>query len=161
MKDSFPEALIKGKTRLPVGNASAAIIILDDGRYLLQLRDELEFIWYPGHWGCFGGGVEQGEDALEALKRELKEELGFECTEANFFIEIDFDLSGLNHGRYYRKYYVIHMSLAEMNQLCLGEGKAVEAFDGDSVLGRLEVTPYDAFALFLHARSYRFLRDQQ
>jgi 8-oxo-dGTP pyrophosphatase MutT (NUDIX family) len=129
---------------------------LEDGRYLLQLRDDVESIWYPGHWGCFGGAVEPGEDPTTALRRELREELGYEISAANFFVQLDFDLSGLNQGRHYRKYYVVPMALTELRNLQLGEGKALAAFDGDTILGSLNVTPYDAFVLFLHARAFRF-----
>ena len=56
-------------------DAVAAIITVEDGRYLMQLRDDIPRIFYPGHWGCFGGAVGSGEDGLVALQRELAEEL--------------------------------------------------------------------------------------
>jgi 8-oxo-dGTP pyrophosphatase MutT (NUDIX family) len=151
-------ALITGQTKLSVQNASAAIIVLEDGRYLLQLRDDREEIWYPDHWGCFGGGVESEEDPLEALRRELREELGYDFQEAKLFIQLDFDLPGLKLERYYRKYYLMTMPVADMRHLTLGEGKAVAAFDGDTMLSSLKLTPYDAFVLFLHARAFRIGR---
>ena len=41
----------------------------------MQLRDDIPRIFYPGHWGCFGGAVGPGEDGPTALRRELAEEL--------------------------------------------------------------------------------------
>ena len=97
-----PSVFVTARAPLPIGDATAAIILLEDGRYLLQLRDNIESIWYPGHWGCFGGGVDPGEDPVRALRRELREELSFEFTEARFFTELEFDLAGLGLDRYYR-----------------------------------------------------------
>lgn len=146
---------VAARSRLSVGDASAAIIVLEDGRYLLQLRDDIEPIWYPGHWGCFGGEVETGEDPVEALRREVREELALEMGSANFFTEFQFDLTGLKLGRYYRRYYVVPMAVSDLSRLCLGEGVAVEAFDSETMLGKLNISPYDAFALYLHARASR------
>ena len=64
---------VDARSRLSVGDASAAIIILEDGRYLLQLRDDIELIWYPGHWGCFGGG------GLLSLVKILLRHFGEKC----------------------------------------------------------------------------------
>ena len=58
-------------------NASAAIIINKYDQVLLQLRDDREGIFFPNHWGFFGGGCEDGEDFSESLIRELEEELTF------------------------------------------------------------------------------------
>jgi 8-oxo-dGTP pyrophosphatase MutT (NUDIX family) len=146
---------VSGRSTLYVGNAAAAIILIEDGRYLLQLRDDLESIWYPGHWGCFGGGVEEGENPVGALRRELREELALEFDEARFFTELQFDLSGLGLARYFRSYFLVEITLEQMTRLRLEEGAAVAAFHSDVILGALKVSPYDAFALFLHARGSR------
>ena len=52
---------------------------------LLQLRDEKPTIKYPGCWGTFGGGVEEGENPKEAIKREVKEELNYNLKNPEFF----------------------------------------------------------------------------
>jgi hypothetical protein len=39
-------------------DAAAAIIVTDDGRYLMQERDDTPGIFYPDHWGLFGGAFE-------------------------------------------------------------------------------------------------------
>jgi 8-oxo-dGTP pyrophosphatase MutT (NUDIX family) len=135
---------------LMAADAAAALIILDDGQYLLQHRDDRPAIWYPGHWGCFGGAVDDGEDAVQALRRELREELELELGTPTYFTSIDFDLSRFGLRRYFRSYYVVRVSRAEQERLVLHEGQALGAFPGDTVLHDLRVTPYDAFVLFLH-----------
>lgn len=139
--------------RLTGSDAVAAIIVLEDGRYLLQHRDNIPEIWYPDHWGCFGGGVDEGEDPITALKRELYEEIEFRPREIAYFSRFDFDLAELGMDRYYRMYYVIPMTSVEHDRLVLHEGLEMKAFSGETVLQELRLTPYDAFALFLyHAR---------
>src|SRR5438094_242679 len=54
---------------------SAAAVLTVDDRYVLQLRDNSAAIAFPGHWGLFGGEVKQGETPLEAIRREIHEEL--------------------------------------------------------------------------------------
>ncbi len=53
-----------------------AIISVSDG-YLCQLRDDKPGIEWPGYWGLFGGHVDKGESDLQAIRRELQEELGW------------------------------------------------------------------------------------
>jgi len=130
--------------------SGSALIVLDDGSYLLQHRDDKPDIWYPDHWGCFGGAVDPGEEPLTALRRELYEELELEFDEAEYFTRFDFDLSQLGAPRYYRMFYVVRVSPTQRARLVLHEGKAIDAFPGDIVCRDLKVTPYDAFALFLH-----------
>ena len=57
---------------------SVALAMLQrDGRWLLQLRDDIDSIIYPGHWGLFGGHLEPGESPAESVVRELKEEISW------------------------------------------------------------------------------------
>ena len=131
-------------------DAVAAIIQHENGRYVMQHRDSRTDIWYPDHWGCFGGAVHDGEDPRDALRREVYEELEFKCAEPSYFTRFDFDLTGLQMGRYYRIYYLVVMTIAELSRVVLHEGKDVQAFSGETVLNTLRVTPYDAFAMFLY-----------
>lgn len=136
--------------QLAVGDAVAAIITVGVGRYLLQHRDNVPHIWYPGHWGCFGGGVQEGEEPLEALRRELNEEIEFQPSQIRYFSRFDFDLDPIGLRSYYRTYYLINISPEEQAGLILHEGDGMEVFEGNAIFEKLLVTPYDAFALFLY-----------
>ena len=52
-------------------------ILNDKDEYLIVKRSEDDII-YPGAWEFPGGHLEYGETVIEGLKRELKEEIGFE-----------------------------------------------------------------------------------
>jgi 8-oxo-dGTP pyrophosphatase MutT (NUDIX family) len=57
----------------------ALAILEQDGRFLMQLRDDIPTILYPGVWGLFGGHLEVGESPEIGLKRELQEEINYEA----------------------------------------------------------------------------------
>ena len=104
----------------------------------------------PGSLGLLRRSRHPGEQPLDARRRELREKLELECGEAEYFTRFDFDLTRLGAGRSHRTYYVVRVSAAGRARLALHEGQAFDAFPGDAVCRHLRVTPYDAFALFLH-----------
>jgi 8-oxo-dGTP diphosphatase len=56
---------------------SVGVILVDrEGRFLLQLRDDIEGINWPGMWGIVGGAIEEGEAPYDAAVRETEEEIG-------------------------------------------------------------------------------------
>lgn len=55
---------------------STAVIIDTAGRLILQQRDDVPGINYPGLIGLFGGHREPGETPLLCAQRELQEEIG-------------------------------------------------------------------------------------
>jgi 8-oxo-dGTP pyrophosphatase MutT (NUDIX family) len=57
--------------------AVAVAILYQEGKFLMQLRDDVPNIIYPGYWGLFGGHLEPGETPEAALKRELIEEINY------------------------------------------------------------------------------------
>lgn len=60
----------------PYREVSGAILVGTCGRLLLQQRDDVPGILYPGMIGLFGGHREGAETPLECLMRELTEETG-------------------------------------------------------------------------------------
>ena len=56
----------------------ALAMLQREGRWLIQLRDEIPTIVAPGCWGLFGGHLEPGETPEQALRRELLEEISWQ-----------------------------------------------------------------------------------
>jgi 8-oxo-dGTP diphosphatase len=56
----------------------ALAMLQREGRWLMQLRDEIPGIVAPGCWGLFGGHLEPGETPEQAVRRELLEEIGWQ-----------------------------------------------------------------------------------
>jgi 8-oxo-dGTP diphosphatase len=68
---------------LPIEVAIA--ILPADGKFLMQLRDNIPTILYPGLWGLFGGHIEAGETPEIAVQREIMEEIGYQLTDPQKF----------------------------------------------------------------------------
>jgi 8-oxo-dGTP diphosphatase len=60
---------------------TAGALCIDDGRVLLTRRAHPPF---EGFWDIPGGFLEEGEDPLDGLRRELKEETGLEVDPGRF-----------------------------------------------------------------------------
>jgi len=136
-------------------DAVAAIITVEDGRYLMQLRDDIPRIFYPGHWGCFGGAVSDGESGPRALRRELAEELEMVTADADEFVRFDFGLGVLGQKQCYRTYYEIKVTVADVSRYVLHEGADMRLFAAEDLFDA-RLTPYDSFALWLHFARGRF-----
>lgn len=140
-----------GEGLLSPGNAVVGIIVLEDGSYLCQLRSQKSEIFYPDHWGLFGGAVESGESVEAGLKRELKEELSLTIDSAEYFTEFTFDFSFRGLGTVWRRYFIVRIDGNELNRIRLGEGREFKAFSARELFAQPRVVPYDAFAVWLHA----------
>ena len=92
----------------------AMAIIEQDGKYLMQLRDDIPSIVYPGVWGFFGGHIETGESPEVALKRELIEEINYSAPSLTKF-------SSIQAGNYLRHLFYCPLTVA-ISDLELREG---------------------------------------
>lgn len=103
----------------------AIAILYRDNKFLMQLRDNIPTIVYPGHWAFFGGHIEAGENPEEGLKRELLEEIGYKPTTISFF------------GYYpdpivMRHVFYVPLTV-EMEDLVLGEGWDMGLFTPEEI----------------------------
>ncbi|MEH1928351.1 MAG: NUDIX hydrolase [Nostoc sp.] len=92
----------------------AIAILYQKNKFLMQLRDNIPGILYPGYWALFGGHIEPGETPEVAVKREILEEIGY-------ILPPFFEFGYYPSERVVR--HVFHAPLlVELNQLVLNEG---------------------------------------
>lgn len=100
----------------PSQPAVAVAILYQDSQFLLQLRDDLPDIAYPGQWAFFGGHLESGESPEQAVQRELQEEIGYLPPQVHYFGSYLTDTQIIRH--------VFHAPLLlELEKLQLHEGQ--------------------------------------
>jgi ADP-ribose pyrophosphatase YjhB (NUDIX family) len=56
-------------------NVVKALIVDQQGQYLVQFRNNISTISFPGYWSLFCGAVENDETPINEIRRELDEEL--------------------------------------------------------------------------------------
>lgn len=114
--------------------SAAKAFIYQGSRLLLQLRDNKPEIPFPNHWGLFGGLLDPGEAPVDALQRELEEELGWKPRDFKFLLKWeDADDPCINY------IFTVPLTVA-VSQLKLTEGQAMELFAAEE-LNRLLVVP--------------------
>lgn len=157
MDPATMEAFLDSPRPLSPADAAAALIITEAGEYLLQRRDDKPEIFYPGHWGLFGGALDAGETPVTALCRELGEELGIrvEPAELSYFTNFDMDFSFAGCGVIKRGYYLLRLDRTRQTAVRVGEGREARAFPARHILSRLALVPYDGFAVWMHSQQAR------
>ena len=142
---------LKPSGPLQPANAAVALIVDEADRYLVQLRDPIPTIFFPDHWGCFGGALEPGETDEAGLARELREELDLEITDlpTAMFTDFTFDFGFAGGGVIYRRFFEVRVPSDRIKSLRLGEGREMRLFEGPELL-RQQVVPYDRFAIWMH-----------
>ena len=104
----------------------ALAMLQRDGRWLMQLRDEIPTIVAPGCWGLFGGHLDPGETPEQALLRELLEEIGWQPPAVELMMV---------HHIHRRTAHVFQAELSvPLEQLQLLEGQDLALVSADELL---------------------------
>jgi 8-oxo-dGTP diphosphatase len=130
---------------------AAALIIDQRGRFLLQQRDNVPGILFPGKIGLFGGHREGDETFLECVVREIHEELSFFIAPERFehlasYRGTDPYIAG---GSLWRELYVTRDVPVEPLKVTEGSLLIVEIQDVPALAPRLAPSAQDAIREFL------------
>jgi 8-oxo-dGTP diphosphatase len=136
----------------------SALLVDARGWVLLQERDEHALV-APNQWGLVGGHLEEGEEWVEALRRELAEETGL----AEGGMELWFD-EIVQHSPKVSSHLADHWQIwvartgASDSDIRLGEGRQIVFVDPDRIrAGDLDLSPsaQHVLPLFLDSPTYR------
>ncbi|HBG25963.1 MAG: hypothetical protein A2Y10_13865 [Planctomycetes bacterium GWF2_41_51] len=114
------------------------------GEFLFQLRDNRLGLPHPNKWSLFGGGIEYGENPVQAILREVKEELGFNLIARE--LRLLFKKESKREKR-----YVFYYKLKEMPmKFKLNEGQKYEFLRFRNILFKKNFVPSLKFFMLLY-----------
>ena len=111
---------------------------------------------------------EMDEEAEKAAIKELRRahpdyailgeelELRLPASAFRYFTRFDFDLTFAGRGTIWRYFYEVELPASRLSELRLQEGSGMRLFPAEDILlGAVQITPYDAFALWFHINRER------
>jgi len=120
-------------------HVAGAVLWRADGTVLLQHRDDDPAIVEPGKWSLFGGGVDACESPLDAVLREVEEEIGYRLKALRPLIVIE--------GKH--QVYDLYLAAidAPLETLQLNEGQGFAYVTPERALSELDLADVARLAL--------------
>ncbi len=117
---------IQSPLRFLMKQVASVVLLNEKNEMLLYLRDNKKSIPYPLYWSTLGGHVEEDETPLQALRREVREEIGFEVENPVFLGNFD-DKVG-------NKVYLYKAPINKrIEELFLTEGQELRFFESQRI----------------------------
>jgi 8-oxo-dGTP diphosphatase len=133
----------------PYREVSGAIIVGTCGRLLLQQRDDVPGILYPGQIGLFGGHREGSETPLACIQRELLEELGLNLEPDRCTPLVELSLAYPLGGGIKASYYIVEEVPLDAIIVTEGAPLVIERSRLGGLLARMTPTACYGARLFL------------
>lgn len=101
-------------------------LVEDQHGHLLVTQRSLEKHWGAGWWEIPGGGVRAGETTLDAVRREIPEEVGLQIGDAALSPVYSYENVDLARGdNYIVDFYHVHLDF-EAKDIKLVDGEAID-----------------------------------
>lgn len=112
-----------------------AVLILENKHeeILFLLRDNIPNIPFPNHWDLVGGHIEEGETPEEALRREVREEIGYELESFSFWREFLVEKGDVYPNKKF--IYIARTEHAAEDFLLGNEGQKIQFFSPEDFPG--------------------------
>lgn len=115
------------------------------GKYLFLLRDDKLAIPNPNMYGLLGGGIEEGEQPIEALKRELQEESNvcvYDIEElGSRMVAYAIKSGGDEKTKMIKLFVFLAQTDQSLEELKLNEGQKLEYFTIEEALKKNNLAP--------------------
>jgi 8-oxo-dGTP diphosphatase len=136
---------------------AAAILIDMDGRFLMQLRDNVPHIRDPGKISLFGGRREGKESFLDCIVREVHEETGYYLPPARFtriarWFGPDY---AVRDGMFHAELFVARAVPVERMTVTEGRLRIVEVDELEDIRHSLALLAQFALETFLKLQRHR------
>jgi 8-oxo-dGTP pyrophosphatase MutT (NUDIX family) len=126
---------------------ASVILIAEDGRVLLQRRDNNAEIKDPGMLSIFAGAALHGEAPEQTALREIEEEATLSLTPN--------DVTFVGEATYNGHHSMVFVAHAiEPSSITIREGAGVEAIALQSLHERADIAPISKIALELYVQSF-------
>lgn len=127
----------------------AKAIVIHKDKICLVLRDNNPVIAYPNRWNTPGGAIEENETPMEAVIRELKEEINLDATDI-----VKTGITTYTDGSIVHRFFVLVTDEQFPTIRLIHEGQRLDWFTLDEVLALVD-TPYLSIYLETHINDLR------
>jgi 8-oxo-dGTP diphosphatase len=133
---------------------AVGLIVAEDGRLLMQHRDDKPGLTGAGKWGFFGGHLEPGERPAQAFLREMIEELGWRPRHFEPYDSIDVHRDGWSVTSHA---FAAHLD-TPLDALTLGEGQAMALYEPSALPEDTAASVRPVIERFVLSDAYRRVR---
>lgn len=123
-------------------NSVSIILLTNNDKIVLQHRDDISNIEYPNYWGLIGGWIETNESPLDAIKREVFEELYALDKGIIKVKDLKLLISEFRDDKGWTEYVFVGKLHNQIECLRIKEGQSIAEFTLDNSIFLFKIAPH-------------------